>query len=238
MNIGTICKSLTPDFSNSSLTLLPLLRPPKPTLLVLSRKCHKNLSFFFLLRDILLEMILKEMLLCMHHLSPGLRLWFPSWMTFLPTCLVLLSTLYSAASYLSMTQIQFIASVYNLLWLLPACRINAQRHERVTLSGPGLPFHSCASPSKYSLLGLTVYFHACSIIPACEPLLNLFFLANYDSFSIFSSNATGSMKSLWFPWSKMSNTLLWLFKHLFSYTNGPYSIGTSSCPSVCFFLAA
>lgn len=54
-----------------------------------------------------------------------------------------------------------------------------------------------------------------------EPLLNLFFLANYDSFSVFSSDATGSMKSLWFPWGKMNNTLLWLFKHLFSYTAWP-----------------
>lgn len=170
MNIGTICKSLTPDFSNPSLTVLPPLRPSKPTLLVLSRKCHKNLSFFFLLRDILLEMILKEMLLCMHHLSHGLRLWFSSWMTFLPTCLTLLSTLYSAASYLSMTQISFIASVYNLLWLLPACRINAQRAWKGHSVWPrsSLP-QLCLtlkifSPWTYHLLSC-LFYHTCLLTP-------------------------------------------------------------------------
>lgn len=98
----------------------------------------------------------------MHHFFPGLRPWPPTWMSFLPT---LLFTLHSAASYLSITQIQFVASAYNLLELPTECKINAWRHKRANLSGLSRPlcllFHNCTSPPTCSLLPrLTSYFHA------------------------------------------------------------------------------
>lgn len=49
-------------------------------------------------------------------------------------------------------------------------------------------------------------------------LPKLVFLGNYYSFSMFSSNVIGSLKTLWFPWGKMNNTLLWILKKWFLYT--------------------
>lgn len=60
-----------------------------------------------------------------------------------------------------------------------------------------------------------------SIIDCLSFPVKFFFLANHYSFSAFSSNVTGSMKSFWSPCGKMNNTLVWIFKQLFAYTIWP-----------------
>lgn len=154
MDVSTIYKSLKPKVLDSSVTGSPLLKSPKPNLLVLSQMSYGQIIFFFFLGDLPLACIISS-------LDSGYDLLALT--SFLPACSALFFTLHSAASYPSITQIH--------LLLLPITLYSSplhEGHERANLYDlpsflPSLSQLYLTRPCSL-LPELTMHFHACLLI--------------------------------------------------------------------------